>query len=213
MSAHPYTLLDVFTDVPLAGNGLAVVHEADGVSDAVMAAFARETRLSETTFVQTATVDGAAYRNRIWTVSEELPFAGHPSLGTAVAVAVARGETDVAYVQQTHAGQQEVTVRRDDDRAYASVVQEPAVIEDALDPAAALASVGLARDDADPRLVARAVNTGLRTLVVPVATREALARARPSYPLITSLTAARSTCTSRASTRRPVSRGPAASRR
>jgi trans-2,3-dihydro-3-hydroxyanthranilate isomerase len=58
-----------------------------------MLAFARETRLSETTFVQSATADGADYRNRIWTVGEELPFAGHPSLGTAVAVAFASGET------------------------------------------------------------------------------------------------------------------------
>ena len=48
-----------------------------------MLAFARETRLSETTFVQPATVAGEDYRNRIWTVGEELPFAGHPSLGTA----------------------------------------------------------------------------------------------------------------------------------
>ena len=49
MSRHPYTVLDVFTDTPLAGNGLAVVHEADGVTDEVMLAFAKETRLVETT--------------------------------------------------------------------------------------------------------------------------------------------------------------------
>ena len=60
-----------------------------------MLAFARETRLSETTFVQSAERDGADYRNRIFTVREELPFAGHPSLGTAVAVALARGEREV----------------------------------------------------------------------------------------------------------------------
>ena len=60
-----YTLLDVFTDTPLAGNGLAVVHDADGVSDEVMLAFAKETRLVETTFVQSSEV--ADYRNRIWT--------------------------------------------------------------------------------------------------------------------------------------------------
>ena len=89
--AHALTWLDVFTDRPLTGNGLAVVHDADGLDDATMLAFARETRLSETTFVQTATEAGADYRNRIWMTQRELPFAGHPSLGTAVAVARARG--------------------------------------------------------------------------------------------------------------------------
>jgi trans-2,3-dihydro-3-hydroxyanthranilate isomerase len=118
---HPYTLLDVFTDRPLAGNGLAVVHEADGVDDATMLAFAKETRLVETTFVQSS--QAADYRNRIWTPAEEIPFAGHPSLGTAVAVALERGETEVEYRQQTQAGIQPVRVSRDGDRAYASVLQ------------------------------------------------------------------------------------------
>ena len=84
----------------------------DGVSDAVMLGFARETRLAETTFVQTPRAAGADYRNRIWTVAEEVPFAGHPSLGTAVAVALRRGEREATYVQETHAGLQEVEVRR-----------------------------------------------------------------------------------------------------
>ena len=87
VGAHRYTLLDVFTATPLEGNALAVVHDADELDDATMLAFARETRLTETTFVQRAHVAGADYRNRIWTVERELPFAGHPSLGTAVAVA------------------------------------------------------------------------------------------------------------------------------
>ena len=62
------------------------------LADATMLAFARETRLSETSFVQTADGDGADYRHRIFMMSGEMPFAGHPSLGTAVAVARARGE-------------------------------------------------------------------------------------------------------------------------
>ena len=69
-----------------------------------MLAFAAETRLSETTFVQTPSEDGADYRNRIWTPGAEMPFAGHPSLGTAVAVARWRGCEQAALVQQTHAG-------------------------------------------------------------------------------------------------------------
>jgi trans-2,3-dihydro-3-hydroxyanthranilate isomerase len=86
------TWLDVFTATPLTGNGLAVVHDADGLDEETMLAFARETRLSETTFVQRASRPGADYRNRIFTTVGELPFAGHPSLGTAVAVAHAGGD-------------------------------------------------------------------------------------------------------------------------
>lgn len=90
MPRLPFTWLDVFAEGPLEGNPLVVVHDGDRVSDTTMLAFARETNLSETTFVQSATVDGADYRNRIWSPSGEIPFAGHPSLGTAVAVATQR---------------------------------------------------------------------------------------------------------------------------
>ena len=166
---HPYTLLDVFTDRPLAGNGLAVVHEADGVSDEVMLAFAKETLLSETTFVQSSEV--ADYRNRIWTPAEEIPFAGHPSLGTAVAVALERGEDEVEYRQQTHAGIQPVRVERDGDRAYASVLQEPARFGDEVDAASVLAAIGLRPEDAHPELPPQHVSTGLPTLIAPLGER------------------------------------------
>ncbi|MCW3012533.1 MAG: phenazine biosynthesis protein PhzF, partial [Solirubrobacterales bacterium] len=192
MTRHPYTLLDVFTATPLAGNGLAVVHAADGVPDATMHAFARETKLAETTFVQTATAAGATYRNRIWTVSEELPFAGHPSLGTAVAVALERGETDLTYVQQTHAGLQPVTVRRDGDRAHASVLQEPAVLGAELDPAAVMAAVGLEAADAHPALPPQHVTTGLPTVVAVLADPDRLPRARYLQPAVRALSPGRS---------------------
>ena len=169
-------MLDVFTDRPLAGNGLAVVHDADGVSDEVMLAFAKETRLVETTFVQSS--DVADYRNRIWTPAEELPFAGHPSLGTAVAVALERGEDEVEYRQQTHAGIQPVRVQRDGDRAYASILQEPARFGDEVDQAAVLAAVGLGAEDAHPSLRPQLVSTGLATLIAPVASTAAVSRSR-----------------------------------
>src|SRR5918999_3448257 len=79
--------VDVFTDRPLAGNPLAVFPETEGLSDAEMQAVAREMNLSETTFVLPPTDEGraagAAYRMRIFTPARELPFAGHPSIGTA----------------------------------------------------------------------------------------------------------------------------------
>jgi trans-2,3-dihydro-3-hydroxyanthranilate isomerase len=176
----PYTLLDVFTDTRLAGNGLAVVHDADGLDDEVMLRFARETRLAETTFVQTATAPGASYRNRIWTITEELPFAGHPSLGTAVAVAMQRDETDVRYVQQTPAGLQPIDVQREGDRARASVLQEPAVFGDEVDPAPVMAALGLRADDAHPTMPPQLVSTGLLTMVALVREEAAIRRVRPS---------------------------------
>lgn len=79
-----YSVLDVFAEAPLAGNPLAVFHDATGLTDAEMQALARETNLSETTFVFPGEADAAeGVRVRIFTTEEELPFAGHPTLGTA----------------------------------------------------------------------------------------------------------------------------------
>src|SRR5256714_6629538 len=74
--------VDVFTDRPLAGNPLAVVLQADGLSDIQMQAIARETNLSETTFVLPPENRDHAARVRIFTPHAELPFAGHPTVGT-----------------------------------------------------------------------------------------------------------------------------------
>src|SRR6476469_5387580 len=74
--------VDVFGESPFLGNPLAVVLDADGIDDAAMATISRWTNLSETTFVVPPTSDAADYRVRIWTPFGELPFAGHPTLGT-----------------------------------------------------------------------------------------------------------------------------------
>jgi trans-2,3-dihydro-3-hydroxyanthranilate isomerase len=152
-----------------------------------MASFARETRLSETTFVQSATANGADYRNRIWTVAGEVPFAGHPSLGTAVAVAEARGEPEASYVQQTGAGLQPVDVRRREDVWTASMLQEPATFGAEADPFHVMAAVGLLPADAHRELRPQTVSTGLPTLVALVGAEGAIARAAPDYTLFASL--------------------------
>src|SRR5512139_2068315 len=77
-----FSQIDVFTAVPLLGNPLAVVHDGSGLSDPEMAAFARWTNLSETTFLLPPTDPAADYRVRIFTPHGELPFAGHPTLGS-----------------------------------------------------------------------------------------------------------------------------------
>ena len=174
--ARPYTLLDVFTEVPCQGNALAVVHDADDVDEAAMLAFARETRLSETTFVQSPSAEGADYRNRIWTVAGELPFAGHPSLGTAVAVARERGRREARYVQQTTAGLQRVEARVEGHHAHASMHQEPPRFGAELDPARVMAAVGLDAGDALLDLPPQSVSTGVWQVIAPLADSSALSR-------------------------------------
>jgi PhzF family phenazine biosynthesis protein len=105
--------IDVFTAEALRGNPLAVVHEAHGLDDARMAAFARWTNLSETTFLLPPTEAGADYHVRIFTPGGELPFAGHPTLGSCHAWLAAGGRPrqDGVVVQQCEVGL--VKVRRE----------------------------------------------------------------------------------------------------
>ncbi len=102
--------VDVFSDRPFRGNALAVVHDADGVDDEEMLAVARWTNLSETTFLVAPTDPRADYRVRIWTVGGELPFAGHPTLGSAHAWLEAGGvpHREGVVLQQCGAGLVEV---------------------------------------------------------------------------------------------------------
>jgi PhzF family phenazine biosynthesis protein len=105
--------LDVFSAVPLKGNPLAVVHAADGLDDATMAAFARWTNLSETTFLLPPTEPGADYRVRIFTPVAELPFAGHPTLGSCWAWLAGGGQPRDAGVVVQQCGVGLVRIRRD----------------------------------------------------------------------------------------------------
>ena len=112
-TTRDFTQLDVFTDAPLKGNALAVVHAAQGLSDAQMRDFARWTNLSETTFLLPPTDPAADYHIRIFTTTRELPFAGHPTLGSCHAWLAAGGrpQSDAQVVQQCGVGL--VRVRRD----------------------------------------------------------------------------------------------------
>ena len=83
MTAHPFKQVDVFTSVPLKGNPVAVVFSADEMSDAEMLQLAAWTNLSETTFLCQPTQPGADYLLRIFHPTGELPFAGHPTVGSA----------------------------------------------------------------------------------------------------------------------------------
>ena len=108
--------VDVFTAVPLKGNPLAVVHAAQGLSDAEMAAFARWTNLSETTFLLPPEHPQADYRVRIFTPGGELPFAGHPTLGSCWAWLAAGGQPQRGDVVVQECGVGLVRVKRDGKR-------------------------------------------------------------------------------------------------
>jgi trans-2,3-dihydro-3-hydroxyanthranilate isomerase len=154
-----------------------------------MLAFTRETGLSEAAFVQSPTDPAADYRNRIFDPRRELAFAGHPSLGAAVAVAHARGERRARYVQETPAGLQPIEVELDGRprRAHASMLQEPAAFGPELAAAGVLGPAGLAPADADPALPAQVVSTGVPQVLAPVRDAAALARVAPDWTAIQAL--------------------------
>ncbi|MEQ1498344.1 MAG: PhzF family phenazine biosynthesis protein [Novosphingobium sp.] len=112
MQTRKFTQVDVFTAVPFKGNPVAVVLDGEGLSDAEMQTFANWTNLSETTFVLPASDPGADYRVRIFTPKAELPFAGHPTLGTAHAVIAAglASPRNGRLVQQCAIGLVDLTV-------------------------------------------------------------------------------------------------------
>ena len=116
MKIRPFKQVDVFTAVPYRGNPLAVVLDGTGLDDATMQRFARWTHLSETTFVLPPAEPTADYRVRIFTPGGELPFAGHPTLGTCHAWLQAGGQPKRAgrVVQQCAAGL--IPIRLDGDQ-------------------------------------------------------------------------------------------------
>jgi PhzF family phenazine biosynthesis protein len=114
--ARAFSQVNVFSSDPLGGNPLAVVHSAEGLSDAQMAALGRWTNLSETTFLFPPTDPSADYHVRIFTPGRELPFAGHPTLGSCHAWLAAGGKprTPGVVVQQCGVGL--VRIRNDGPR-------------------------------------------------------------------------------------------------
>ena len=141
-----FVQVDVFTAAPLKGNPLAVVVDAAGLSDDDMAAFARWTNLSETTFLLPPTEPAADYRVRIFTPGGELPFAGHPTLGSAHAFLASGGDVKRPgeVVQQCAIGL--VRVKRDGARlAFAAPpLRRSGPVEDTALRAQAIAALRIA---------------------------------------------------------------------
>lgn len=138
--------VDVFATGPVTGNPVAVVLDAEGLTDAAMAAFARWTNLSETTFVLPPTDPRADYRLRIFTPGGELPFAGHPTVGSAHAWVRSAAAPGTRVTQECGVGL--VPLRVDDD--VISFAAPPPLRTGPVDDetlACAVASLGIGRDD------------------------------------------------------------------
>ena len=179
--------LDVFTDRPLAGNPLAVVLDSDGLDTPRMQAIAREFNLSETTFVLEPrdAVNTAALR--IFTPARELPFAGHPTIGSAVMIAVVRapemlGRGDLQIVIEEEVGPVRCDVRRKGAAYFASfgLPALPFTLPGVPENAEVAAALGLTTADIgfDRHRISR-YSCGTPYTFVPVAGIEAIARAAP----------------------------------
>jgi trans-2,3-dihydro-3-hydroxyanthranilate isomerase len=182
-----YHVVDVFTDRPYAGNPLAVVLDADALPTEAMQALAREFHLSETAFPVAATEEerarGVAYRLRIFTPEVELPFAGHPSVGTACVLARLGRVPAGDLVQACAAGDRSLHV--EPNGGAARVTSDDLVAGEPQEPASALAAVGLGRADLAGSV--RVCSAGLAFTVLPVRA-DALARCQPDLALLKAYT-------------------------
>lgn len=151
MKRRRFLQLDVFAAAPGRGNPLAVVLDAEDLDVGAMQSIANWLNLSETTFVLPPTAAGADYRVRIFTPRQELPFAGHPSVGTAFAVLDAGRATarDGRLLQECAAGLLPVSVEGEGRDRHVRV-RAPRAVEHAADPAGVVASLGGARPGALP---------------------------------------------------------------
>ncbi|BCY15080.1 PhzF family phenazine biosynthesis protein [Actinoplanes sp. L3-i22] len=171
MSTVAYEIVDVFTDRPFAGNPLAVVLGAEHLDTAQMQLLAREFNLAETVFVLPPTDPAATYRVRIFTGSQELPFAGHPSVGTAVTLMRQGRFGPGRVVQECGAGLLPLDVTA---AGAATLTGAPPRLGAPADPAALLEITGLTAEDRETSAVPREAGCGLDWIFFPVR-RSALA--------------------------------------
>ncbi|MCF3932743.1 PhzF family phenazine biosynthesis protein [Acuticoccus sp. M5D2P5] len=144
---YPYQILDVFTEAPLAGNPLAVVYDADGLDTEHMFRIAAEFNLSETIFIRAPADPANDVSARIFTPKAELPFAGHPTVGAAVALARRGVGADGAIAMEVPAGL--VRARVDGTDTTRAAIDAPLLPKAGgvkVDPMAAAAALGLHAD-------------------------------------------------------------------
>jgi trans-2,3-dihydro-3-hydroxyanthranilate isomerase len=176
-----YVVVDVFTDAPLAGNPAAVVADADGIPAGRMQQMAREFNLSETVFVLPAQ-DGGDARVRIFTPSVELPFAGHPVLGTAFVLGEPAGLPRIRL--ETGLGVVPVEFTRENGRIVLGRMQQPVPTWEPYEQAGELHAVlGVA----SPGLPVEAYRNGPRHVYVELASEQAVASLQPDMSALAKL--------------------------
>lgn len=180
MTAHPFYIVDVFAEEKYAGNQLAVFRGAGGISDADMQRFAKEMHYSETTFVASEVPRDGGYDVRIFTPEAEIPFAGHPTLGTAYVIQHELLRTPVdQVVLNLPVGQIPVTFTYRGDAPDVLWMRQPPPTFGAWFEAAAVAPVlGLDPGQIDERWPIMEVSTGLPCIIVPLKTLDAVRQAR-----------------------------------
>jgi trans-2,3-dihydro-3-hydroxyanthranilate isomerase len=181
VASTPFVIADVFSDRPLAGNQLAVFTDASAIPEALLQPLAREMGFSETVFVLPPRGDGAA-RIRIFTPANELPFAGHPVLGTAVTLAITRSLDDV--VLETGRGDIPVALReRSADRGFGVMRQPLPTVAPHPDPGRVLAALGVAGST----LPVEVYDNGVPHVFVTLPDEAAVARLDPDLSALTRL--------------------------
>jgi trans-2,3-dihydro-3-hydroxyanthranilate isomerase len=168
-----YVVADVFTDTPLAGNGLAVFTDAREIPEEQLQPLARELNLSETVFVFPAEGDGHA-RLRIFTPATEIPFAGHPTLGTAFVLAAPLQLQEIRL--ETGAGVVPVRLERDGPRIVFGWMSQPLpTVEPFAEESEVLDALGVERSELPVELY----DNGIRHLYVALASEDDVAALAP----------------------------------
>jgi len=179
----PFVQVDVFTSVPLEGNQLAVFADGRSLSDAEMQALAREMNLSETTFIlpgDAATERERGVRVRIFTVDEELPFAGHPTLGTAMVLRGNNGAEEVAL--DLNVGRIPVRFSTRDGLPFGMMTQRDPEFGEKHSREEVARAAGLAVDDIADDLPIQTVSTGNKFAIVPLKSLATLQKLAPAWP-------------------------------
>jgi trans-2,3-dihydro-3-hydroxyanthranilate isomerase len=176
-----YQIVDVFTETALKGNSLAVVFDTVGLATERMQAIAREFNLSETTFIQRrdpATERREGVRVRIFTTQEELPFAGHPTLGTAGVLKLSAPDALEGDTLRLALKVGTVPIRFRPDGLFGEMTQRDPEFGAELDPATVARLTGLSTGDLSSSAPPQVVSTGTAFAIVALRSHEALARLR-----------------------------------
>ena len=196
MAKYNFTQLDVFTDHAFAGNPLAVFPEAEGITDEQMQQIAREMNLSETVFVLPSDREGVLRRLRIFTPGSELPFAGHPIVGTwnclareGVVPLPEDGNGRVHLKHEVGIGVLPIEIDFQNGEPVSVTMTQGmweirAEVDDWQEQADIARALGLAREDLDETLPIQAVSTGNTMLLVPIRSLTDLGNCRPNQNLL-----------------------------